>query len=374
MSDRLAPKPTAVVGPSSGASVPTTTLSSDDMPVFGGSKMSIPIFIIAFASYNFFEFRGRSLNREEVLGIVCVCYGRREPPDNNYSLYKRIENPDQSLNKKLDELTDSNKDYLRKQVSDLFQTYLERNPVARFGADELDGFQGRMTSLPWGHKDWAQSKPGLNLQTLRDEQLYLIHAIMHCCVDAGDNRITEFDTAQIVCRHYDYDTSPAIIAKSSVFKNLANPEHKLCQMVAHFINERRHKTFFEAKAHFLYDKYSRIGVLRFRTIIEGEIPSNAVPAATRELAKLSVGVTAGPSQARAPDTPQRTQDLFSQYTHLNSPEIQSPEASSPPDESTSHEATGKGKGRSLESSSSPSGEEVSGKGKGKGKVAKKPRK
>lgn len=336
--------------------------------------MSIPIFVIAFASYKFFEFRGRSLHREEVLGIVCVCYGRREPPDNNnHSLYKKIKNPDQILNEKLDELTDSNKDDLRKQVSDLFQTYLERNPVARFRADDLDGFQGRMTPLPWGHKDWVPKNPVLNFQTPRDEQLYLIHAIMHCCVDAGDNRITEFDTAQIVCRHYDYSLSPVAIAKSSVFKNLANPEHKLCQMVAHFINERRHKTFFEAKAHFLYDKYLGIGVLRFPTNIEGEIPSIAVPAATRELAQLSVGVTAGPSQARAPDTPQRTQDIFSQYTHLNSPEIQSPEASSP-DESTSHEATGKGKGRSLESSSSPSGGEVSGKGKGTGKVAKKPKK
>lgn len=102
--------------------------------------MSIPIFVIAFASYNFFEFRGRSLHREEVLGIVCVCYGRREPPDNNnHSLYKKIENPDQILNEKLDELTDSNKDDLRNQVSDLFQTYLETNPVARFRADDLDG-------------------------------------------------------------------------------------------------------------------------------------------------------------------------------------------------------------------------------------------
>lgn len=128
-----------------------------------------------------------------------------------------------------------------------------------------------MTPLPWGHKDWVQKKPVLNFQTPRDEQLYLIHAIMHCCVDAGDNRITEFDTAQIVCRHYDYSLSPAAIAKSSVFKNLANPEHKLCQMVAHFINERRHKTFFEAKAHFLYDKYLGIGVLRFPTNIEGEL-------------------------------------------------------------------------------------------------------
>lgn len=126
-----------------------------------------------------------------------------------------------------------------------------------------------MQSLPWGRKveglHLGKNKPQFASKTLRDEQVYLIHAIRTCCVDARNGPITERDTKQIFCLHYGYSTGTD--KKSDLFNKLGMRGDDVYKTVAFFVNNQ----FFEAKAHFLYDKYSRKkGVLEYPANIEGE--------------------------------------------------------------------------------------------------------
>ena len=96
---------------------------------------------------------------------------------------------------------------------------------------------------------------------LRDEQIYLIYAIVNWCKDSKGRNLDADDTVTIVYDHFDY--SRVKEPMNRVLKNLTDQNHWVTAMVAERIVEVRHRTFFEGKAHTLHKDYSGQGKLRY---------------------------------------------------------------------------------------------------------------
>lgn len=210
------------------------------------TKPMVPAtFISMFTSDQWFLDEGRHLTRYEAVFIMrLVFFG------DDYLMYiKTFEyfaNPDYFLTVACQSINESSKyawiSKVEKWLVELRGLHVCVDKGHAESSILLFHSTGRLPDLPILEKD----RPKVKNHRTREDQFFLIHALLSFCRDSKGNKLDDGMARTVYYKYFGIGFSGGII---SIFKILADPNHRFTIIVARSMADHKLENFFGNKAH-----------------------------------------------------------------------------------------------------------------------------